>query len=454
MLPIHLATIIDLFARAGGGGSGGGGGGGGSSGGSGGGGGGVLAVGFFISYGITSTLMSKLGRAMGMVLGGIATGVVCILFVVILRSSLWGPIEAVSAIVGFIAACFGVHTRIFNGFKKNKEKLAAAASTDTAWDETAIRQRVTDVFTTYQADWSTFNTKSFYTYSTEYFARHSEYLMMALKQLGRKNEVLSPQLKSIEFSQVTDADDNAADTFTAYIVASANDQLIDTRTNDVLFKDTSTFSEEWKFIRSGQMWVLNSIQPTTTDIFMSQNAVQAFASANKLFYREDMGWLLIPTLGEIFAKSKFGTSDINNHCIGMLKDMLVQLYTYNPNPAQQNNDKYTVVQVAMPQKAYGRVVVKRKSGFQMPWSNPSGLIDIKTESVLLNKDFRVWANSYEAASAFELLNPTYIEQLLAVPFKVNIEIYDNTLYLYSTDVSADYSTMFELLNKAFIEMKL
>ena len=69
----------------------------------------------------------------------------------------------------------------------------------------------------------------------------------------------------------------------------------------------------------------------------------------------------------------------------------------------------------------------------------------------------MYASNAEQATSFELLNPTYMEQLAALPFSVTIEVVDNVIYLYTdergTDV-ATYDMMLDLVHKAFKELRL
>ena len=69
----------------------------------------------------------------------------------------------------------------------------------------------------------------------------------------------------------------------------------------------------------------------------------------------------------------------------------------------------------------------------------------------------MYASNAEQATSFELLNPTYREQLAALPFAVTIEVVDNVIYLYTdergTDV-ATYGIMLDLVHKAFKELRL
>ena len=50
-----------------------------------------------------------------------------------------------------------------------------------------------------------------------------------------------------------------------------------------------------------------------------------------------------------------------------------------------------------------------------------------------------------------------MEQLEALPFKVNIEVVDNVIYLYVDEIGADanvYAQMYSLVQSAFVELRL
>lgn len=181
------------------------------------------------------------------------------------------------------------------------------------------------------------------------------------------------------------------------------------------------------------------------------NELAAFAARNNYCYSVDMGWLFIPERGQLFGQAKFGVSDINNHIVGLYKEsLLVQLYTY----AAFNGVRPRVIaQVNVP-KTYGNIIVHRKQSSSI---NTRGLERIETEWVQFNQQYEVYASNAEQATSFELLNPTYMEQLAALPFSVTIEVVDNVIYLYTdergTDV-ATYGIMLDLVHKAFKELRL
>lgn len=89
---------------------------------------------------------------------------------------------------------------------------------------------------------------------------------------------------------------------------------------------------------------------------------------------------------------------------------------------------------------------------------------LSTEWGDFNKKYDVFASNAEQATSFELLNPTFMEKLEAVPFEVNIEVVDNVVYLYADEAESKvttsaydaqrYEVMLGLLKDAFKEMRM
>jgi hypothetical protein len=346
---------------------------------------------------------------------------------------------------------------------RNKNKVrdaqALAATKDPSWNPNELEAYIKIVFLQYQQNWSDLNSQQFPHYTTQLFATRSTLLMQALAQLGRKNLVKAPEIFSMAVDDLVDSEDNKKDTVCYRIAAKATDQIVDTRTGKILFEDHSTFMEYWNFVRGPKgVWLVDSIKQSTETSGSISKPIKQFAEIEGLVYSPDMGWLLLPTVGDIFSEGDFGKSDINNHCIGTYHDILVQLYSYIPKKDNNGNPTaiYTVAQVAVPHKNYGRIVVRRKPAVIASFftRKPKGTEKIETESLEFNKLYDVYAAGYEGSTSFELLHPTYIEKLTALPFVVELEVYDNTVFIYTKDKNADYVIMFELLKAAFAEMKL
>lgn len=442
----QIFAFITIIARGGGGGSGGGGGGG----------GGILALGYIVPYLATSKIRKRFGRQPALIIG-IAVTLVWMAILMIIFTSFLGVLEILSAGFGFYSGYFGVFGKLRGSIKKTNNSIAKAASLDPSWNPSALKEKAYSTFFSFQKDWSDMNTTEISHYTSPRYAHHMYLILTALSQLGRRNVMSNLTIQQIEFIAAYDSDTAAQDTFTAAINARAADSLVDTRSGETIYTDTSEFTEYWKFIRDPQAgWVLDDIQQETAQLTAKSLAVQSFATSQNLFYSADWGWLLLPKLGNIFSKADFKKSDINNHCIGLWNDRLVQLYTYVPARQNQKNQKpteYAVAQIAVPNKNYGRIVVQQKSTFDIFKRTPKGLNKLQVESMAINNRFTIYADNVEQVTMFELMTPTYMEAVLSTPGKFNIEVYDNTIFIYSKDKKATYEGMFNLLVKAHYELK-
>lgn len=278
-------------------------------------------------------------------------------------------------------------------------------------------------------------------------------MILALQQLGRRNIVNQPVIKSLDLVDLTDVEGESMDRFVMLVTAKASDELYDTKTGSLIFKDNNSFKEYWKFIRKDKNnWLLEGISQITEDPYFRNDEIAKFALAHNYFYSPDWGWLLLPNRGQLFSFGKFGTSDINNHVIGIYNNMLIQLYNYIPSPAQKSN--YIIAQATLP-KSYGNIVVrKNRKVFR---SGVKGLTRIMLEWGDFNKRYEVWASDMERVTSFELLNPSFMVQLQELPFEVNIEVVDNVVYLYSEKTPStqqSYEIMLDILYKAFKEMRM
>ena len=454
----HLFSLIslpfDLFARAGGGGSSGGGGGG--SGGSGGG----ESILFFLGYipmhflGAAFAKISKKHAVLVIILN--IVGWIVALLYAMMWVLIWGWMGAAIgalALLGMAAGLYGLFSKLRQS-KQVKAGLLAAAAQDKAWDEATLVAFAKDTFLKYQQDWSSFNKASIQTYTTPAYFYHSSLLLYTLELMGRRDEMTEVMINDATIVSAQDAADNNQDSFTIGFIASAVDKLIEKQTEVTLFTDRSSFSEYWTFRRSGATWLLDDISQSTADIFSLNEEMRQFAAQHNFCYSEDMGWLFIPKRGQLFGGAKFGTSDINNHVVGLYNNqLLIQLYSYVKDP-QAKSTQYVIAQANVPRQ-YGDIVVRRKKALQL--FGIRGLEKIETEWLDFNKKYEVFASNHEQATSFELLNPTYMEQLEALGFEVSIEVVDNVIYLYTSERTASvevYASMLDLLNKAFKEMRL
>jgi hypothetical protein len=382
------------------------------------------------------------------------------------------PIVIVAAIVAW--------WRRRQQIKKAKQELAVAEANDPIWD-TAV-ERASQVFVQFQQDWADSNVSGMKKYLTPEYFEHISLMMEALGQMNRQNQMSNVQLTSATIFNVSDSSTDTQDNFDIEMKASAYDELIDLTDKTTLFVDDKDFTEVWNFDRQDNHWLLDKINQVDAETAIEKgytskadtqakedeaSQMQDFAKRNNFFYNADFGWLLLPTRGELFTLANFGRSDINYHVIGKYRDVLVQFYQYIPVIADKRGwsdylkawykpayryDAYIVAQTILP-KTYGNIIVRQKGSLGLSFK-PSGMTQVSLEGVDFNKDFSVYATDVEKVTSLELLNPKYMENLLEVPFDVNIEIVDNVLYLYSTDKQADFDTMLTLLQNAFEEMKM
>ncbi|RWZ82041.1 MAG: DUF3137 domain-containing protein [Candidatus Chaera renei] len=453
-----IAGQLANFAQAGGGGSSS------DSGGS-----GVFLLGYVpmhaVGYAIRRKTRNNIalwysGQLLGWALAAVYTVFWIILGVSSRRSSnrflLWSAAALVPLGMGV-----GLYASLFNQSKKTKKTLQWAASQDGAWKETGLLERAREVFERYQQDWSNYNTEAMKSYMTSGYQYHASLMVYAMYLAARRNLVKNPVIEEISVVDATDAADNVKDQFKVAIGARAENTLIDTRDNSVLFVDKSRFVEFWTFQRSGNQWMLGGVEPATQAQEMRDKAVEQFAISQNFYYSLDWGRLLLPRRSQLFKSGKFRYSDVNNHVIGMYKNCLVQFYTYIPDRrSRYDSDGYVIAQAALP-KTYGNIFVRRKKKWWLrSFGFVKGLRKITLEWREFNDKYDVYASDAEKVTSLELLHPAFMEKLEALPFTVNIEVADNTVYLFAEAGATSkvkptpYPVMMDILKEAFSEMKL
>lgn len=442
-----IATLpLELFARAGGGGSGGSG--------SGDGGGIFIFLGYIPMHAVGAILhrfsaKNKVLKIVANILGWIIAIVYAIAWTLMWRG--FGLFVGMAALAGMAAGLYNLLSKLKQS-KQTQAELAAAGADDAAWSEEKLVEHAKQVFMRYQRDWSRLDIKSMQAYLSPQYYNHASLLAYTLQTMGRRDDMQNVKIQDAVILGVQNDADDSRDAFTIGITAQATDQLVNTVTDQEIFTDRKPFTEYWTFQRSGKTWLLGNISQATADPYALNGQLRTLAANNGYYYSLDMGWLFIPQRGQLFGEAKFGTSDINNHIVGMYNNqMLVQLYSYVKNP-QTSPKPYVIAQVNVP-KQYGNIVVRRKKMLRM---GIRGLEKVETEWTQFNDKYEVFASSAEQATSFELLNPTYMEQLEALPFEVSIEVVDNVIYLYTEELAATleiYEAMLDLVNKAFKELR-
>lgn len=333
---------------------------------------------------------------------------------------------------------------------REKAKLDVAASKDSAWKDAALQARVHEIFDSFEADWCAKNLEGMQSYLTKDYFGHMQLVITAMRNLGRTNKMENTKLISANIVNVDDRANNQEDSFTVAVIAKANDLLIDDASGKTLSEDSNMFTEYWHFYRQDSHWLLGGISQSTEDASMLSPKLQDFASSNGFYYSPDWGWLLLPQRGQLFNSATFTNSDINNHVIGLYRDILVEFYDYIPN--KNVGGGYTIAQASLP-KTYGDIVVRRSKS-KVFGGKIKGLTKVETEWPEFNKKYEVFASDIERVTSFELLNPLYMEKLEGLSYEVSIEVVDNVGYLFTNDNQASFDDMLAVLKSAFDEMKL
>lgn len=441
---MNILLITEFFARSGGGGSG-----------SSGGGEGIIIL---VGYAPMHFIGAKLKKYLPVVVASFIAWPLAVVYAAVLVFAFrtYGFFIAVAALVGAGAGLYDWFNKLVQLGKKAKKDLAVASASDSSWNEEALKSHAQNVFLQYQRDWTSNEMEPARNYMTPWYFYHAQLMIAAIKQAGRQDFVVNPQISQMQIIQIEDADGKTGDSFTIAITAKADDQLFDMKTRALLYRDGNPFTEFWRFERSEDTWLLAGIQQSTESGYLRNNSLEQFAYSQKFCYSPDWGWLLLPKRGQLFDKANFGKSDINNHVIGMYNNVLVQIYNYIPvKTAKEGIANYLIAQVNVP-KEYGNILVRKKRTVGL-FSKPKDLTRMSTEWGEFNNRYEVWASDLERATSFELLHPAFMVKLQELPFEVNLEVVDNVVYLYSAKVkltSRNYATMLAILQEAFKQMRM
>lgn len=445
-----LAVLSQLlfFARAGGGGSSSGGGGGGVA---------LFGIPMVVAISVSGFVKKTTQSKMAAIAVGFLAGLLASLFY-LLGGVVIFILVAISALVGAIIGAFTDKiSRFRKGSEAAQQAVRQAAAQDSAWNEQGIVNYATTVFNRFQYDWERMDLPSIQQYVTPNYARHIGLMLYALQQMGRVNRMRNVAVSEAIITRAYDDANDQNDRVSVSFVASANDELVDAASGAVLHRDTSEFGEQWNFVRSGDGWLLDSIDQETEDTAQLVASMQQFAAQYDMYFSPDWGRLLLPTRGELF-KGGFKGTDINNHIIGFWTgNLLVQLYTYVADASNTDSaTTYIIGQVNLP-KSYGGILVERRdSRFLKRFRAPSGYKKVELEWGDFNKRYQVYATDENQVTSFELLNPSFMAWLYDQDIKVNIEVVDNIVYLYAKISTGEmrYAEMMDILQKSHKELKM
>lgn len=466
-----MTNLILFFARGGGGGSSGGGG---YSGGSGSSTDGrdiaILAgimfmslAGLAIGY-VTGKLFKRFSSEYGPVFSaGVFFAMTSLLVLALIETSSRSYLANMFYIIGMMSVWGGWYFGSFTPapiplWAEMKKRLKLASKSDKAWSQESLTQLVKRVFLQFQQDWSRLDSSKMAQYMLPDYQRRTELLMRALNDLNRLNKMDKVTIHDVQFMDMNDSSINDQDSFRVLVSASANDSIYDTVKKKTIFTDRSRFAEEWVFARKKNIWLLDYIDQVTAEPSALSKEMQQFALVNNLVYSLDMGWLLLPSRGQLFSESSFGNSDINNHVIGDYSGILIQMYEYKPNPI--NNERWLIGQINVP-KSYGEILIRpARTGIKKLIGKkieaPTGTEKYGFEWQDFNHQFEVYASDADRLASFELINPGFMAYMYDIDESIILEVVDNIIY-FGVDFAVSpekYATLLELLFKAHKELKL
>lgn len=321
-------------------------------------------------------------------------------------------------------------------------------------EEKEIHRQAEEIFKSYQADWTDFNTKGIKKYTTAHYFKHASLMLELLKNLHRTNKASKLKVRKV---YLLDPINENTDTPTPIHIAfsfAGLDEVITDEGKKLYSQYVSNAVETWTFVYDGKNIKLAGISQPTESAPHLVKSLANFADENNLFYSPDWGRYALPSRGLIFGGASMNIADINNHVIGKWGDLLIQLYTYAEYPGRATNSYYIVGQINVP-KDYLGVIVKSKK-FKAGKKPDKSYDKFEMEWNEFNDRYEVFAASRDALPAFELLNPKFMEFLYDKNPSYSLEVVDNIIYIYapiSTVTEKDYEDLLEVLQKAYDELK-
>lgn len=350
-----------------------------------------------------------------------------------------------------------------NSRRRFQARLANAAAADPAWNTEYLLNGVRNVLLAYQRDWSDLDIAATQVYLTERYYQHVNLMLTAFRESGRVNNTIVHSVNSIVITKLTNSPDDTQDQFTAHVTADITDQLMNSTNGKLMSSARFELAEDWQFMRDGNTWRLDGINPSTAAENTRAGSIQRFAETSGAYYSLDWGRMLLPERGQIFGRKVYQTADVNNHVIGRMQstgriyadDVIYQIYTYSERPYNTSKVVYLVGQMFVP-KSYGNILLARTDS-KLRRTKLFGLTKVELEWGDFNRTYQVYATSPEQVTAFELLHPTMMQTLVDAPFQINIEVIDNAIYFYAplrSTKAKDYRAMLSVLQAAYRELKL
>ncbi len=178
-----------------------------------------------------------------------------------------GGILSLIALPFFIIYSAIVTHQVRKKSKACKELLARLEKLDPAWDIDAIRHRINEVFFKVQQAWMARDQNlAKDCLSDALFQKHKLQTDHLIEQ-HHTNTLENINLTQVDIVDVEDFRDNRKDQFWARVEGSMIDYTINDTNNRVVSGNNTkaeSFAELWKFVRSGNTWVLDEIDQSVS----------------------------------------------------------------------------------------------------------------------------------------------------------------------------------------------
>ena len=350
----------------------------------------------------------------------------------------------------------------FRKYQKHKKDLKEQRKFD-ALDQNNTEQEkwaheeATRIFIEYQKDWSDYNLESIKKYTTDRYFQHASLMLDAIDRMNRRNVVSNLKILRTVLSTPINSQTKLPTLVTVIFKFSGTDGLMNTKTRKMIHRDHAQgLTEYWQFVYDGNSLKLDGIVESTESTPHLIESIAEFAKENKLFYSPDWGRLALPTKGLLFDSTYdiLSHADVNNHVVGKWGDSLIQIYTFSALPDEPRS-YYIVGQINIP-KTYDGVIVESKKA-KLRIDKPKNYDKFDLEWNNFNRRYKVFAANKDALPAFELLNPSFMERLYARDLPYNLEVKDNTIYIFAKAKEAKkehYSELLNVISEAFNELKM
>jgi hypothetical protein len=326
--------------------------------------------------------------------------------------------------------------------RKASREIKTAARSDLVWEPTKLTERASSLFLAYQEAWCKGDEVWLNTICTPDFAKQSIQRLQLLKSVKRENIMINTRIIRVTPHLAHDDANDESDLLAMRIEASSDNRLIDTTTSTQLIRKDGVFVEYWTFNRIGNDWRIANTRPEIANLPAKNEAVESFSHDNSLYFDPGAGWLMLPSEGELFKKSKLSEIRIENYVFGSCRDKLISIYSAE---LYLGGPKWLIGQTTTSKSVFD-ILIRPNKFLQI---TPFGMKHQTTKIKAFDKVFSVDSDPKDNIDNFELLSPSFMQYMIDLPFEVAIEKVGNNIYFATTGTDkASFADMLQLVEKA------